>query len=154
MTISQPRPGQKRAQLLGIAAISALALAACGTSSASDADPNAADTTTITVGSCPLVHTSTIVNADQAGYLEDAGLHVELMQTEGRAAAIPSLISGDVDILYSNYTSILLAAEQGLSVALVSGNDVAKDDHGIFVAEDSDKIGRASRREGGSRADG
>src|SRR5699024_4539813 len=75
---------------------------------------------------------------DQAGYLEEAGLDVELMQTEGGAAAIPSLISGDVDILYSNYTSILLAAEQGLPVALVSGNDVAKDDHGIFVAEDSD----------------
>src|SRR5699024_11090145 len=123
MTISQPRPAQKRAQLFGIAAISALALAACGTSSASDADPNAADTTTINVGYFPLVHTSTIVHADQAGYLEEAGLDVELMQTEGGAAAIPSLISGDVDILYSNYTSILLAAEQGLPVALVSGND-------------------------------
>ncbi|GAA4119372.1 ABC transporter substrate-binding protein [Enteractinococcus coprophilus] len=141
MTISPSRPAQKRSMFLGAAAVSALVLSACGTSSASDDTDQSAGSSgldTINVGYFPLVHTSTIVHADQAGYLEDAGIDAELMQTEGGAAAIPSLISGDVDILYSNYTSILLAAEQGLPVALVSGNDVAKDDHGIFVAEDSD----------------
>ena len=141
MTMTSARPAHKRTMYLGFAAIGALVLSACGTSSASDNASQSTGTTgqdTINVGYFPLVHTSTIVHADQAGYLEDAGIDAELMQTEGGAAAIPSLISGDVDILYSNYTSILLAAEQGLPVVLVSGNDVAKDDHGIFVTEDSD----------------
>ena len=141
MAMTQSRPTQKRSLLLGVAAISTLVLSACGSSNAADDASRASDTEgleTVNIGYFPLVHTSTIVQADQAGYLEEAGIDAELMQTEGGAAAIPSLISGDVDILYSNYTSIMLAAEQGLPVALVSGNDVATDDHGIFVAEDSD----------------
>lgn len=141
MTLTQARPAQKRSVFLSAVAIGALVLSACGSSDAAEDTSRTADAEgleTVNIGYFPLVHTSTIVQADQAGYLEDAGIKVELTQTEGGAAAIPSLISGDVDILYSNYTSILLAAEQGLPVALVAGNDVAKDDHGIFVPEDSD----------------
>lgn len=138
---TQPRSTKNRYTLLGAAAVGALALAACGSSNAADDIDRAADSEdlqAVDIGYFPLVHTATIVHANDAGYLEDAGINAELHQTEGGAAAIPSLISGDVDILYSNYTSILLAAEQGLPVALVSGNDVATDDHGIFVPEDSD----------------
>jgi len=125
--------------LFSAVAVAALALSACGSADAGD---DTAGTTgelsEVTIGYFPLVHTATIVQADDAGYLEDAGLSAELTQTEGGAAAIPSLVSGEVDILYSNYTSILLAAEQGLPVTLVAGNDVAKDDHGIFVPTESD----------------
>ena len=140
MPMSQSHPAKKRSLLVGAAAIGALVLSACGSSSAAD-DVSPTDSQgleTVNIGYFPLVHTSTIVHADQAGYLEEQGINAEMTQTEGGAAAIPSLISGDVDILYSNYTSMLLAAEQGLPVVLISGNDVAKDDHGIFVAEDSD----------------
>src|SRR5699024_10515755 len=140
MPMSQSHPAKKRSLLVGAAAIGALVLSACGSSSAAD-DVSPTDSQgleTVNIGYFPLVHTSTIVHADQAGYLEEQGINAEMTQTEGGAAAIPSLISGDVDILYSNYTSVLLAAEQGLPVVLISGNDVAKDDHGIFVAEDSD----------------
>lgn len=128
-----------RYRLIGAVAFSGLTLTACG--SADNAANDAAGTDElhdVNVGYFPLVHTATVVHADDAGYLEEAGIEAELVQTEGGAAAIPSLISGEVDILYSNYTSILLAAEQGLPVAMVSGNDVATDDHGIFVPEDSD----------------
>lgn len=141
MTLTQSPPAKNCSLLLGVAAIGALALSACNSSSAVDDANSSADSEdleTINIGYFPLVHTATVVQADEAGYLEEAGIDAELIQTEGGAAAIPSLISGEVDILYSNYTSILLAAEQGLPVAIVSGNDIAKDDHGIFVTEDSD----------------
>ncbi|WP_022869886.1 ABC transporter substrate-binding protein [Yaniella halotolerans] len=138
-TLDHSKPRQLRT--LGILAIGSLALSACGSSSADESSANAATSDgmhEVNIGYFPLVHTSTIIQAEEAGYLEEAGISAELMQTEGGAAAIPSLISGDIDILYSNYTSILLAAEQGLPVALVAGNDIATDDHGIFVTEDSD----------------
>lgn len=139
-------------RMLGMLAVTGLALTACGSS---EEDISSAEQTgdlqDVNIGYFPLVHTATMVQADEAGYLEDAGISAELVQTEGGAAAIPSLVSGDVDILYSNYTSILLAAEQGLPVVLVAGNDVAKDDHGIFVPDDSD-IAEISDLEGKSFA--
>lgn len=130
-----------RYSMLAVATASMLFLSACGGADTANESARASDTEaleSVTIGYFPLVHTATVVQASEAGYLEESGIAAELMQTEGGAAAIPSLISGDVDILYSNYTSILLAAEQGLPVTLVAGNDVAKDDHGIFVPEDSD----------------
>ncbi|MDN5890400.1 MAG: ABC transporter substrate-binding protein, partial [Yaniella sp.] len=138
-TLNHTQPRRLRA--LGFLAIGSLALSACGSSSADESSSNAADTGDmhdVNIGYFPLVHTSTIIQSEEAGYLKEAGISAELVETEGGAAAIPSLISGDIDILYSNYTSILLAAEQGLPVALLAGNDIATDDHGIFVSEDSD----------------
>lgn len=140
-TSTTPRPRR----LWGVIGLVCAALVATGCGSASSAqEPPATegsaaggDGSDVTIGYFPLVHTASIVHAEQAGYLADGGIDAELTQTEGGAAAIPALISGDVDILYSNYTSVLLAAERGLPVVMISGNDIAADDHGIFVPEDS-----------------
>ncbi|MFB0836105.1 ABC transporter substrate-binding protein [Arthrobacter halodurans] len=112
-----------------------LALSACG----GDAQPAAGsgEAETYQVGYFPLVHTATAVHADQDGLFEAQGLDVELVQTQGGAAAIPALVSGSIDFAYTNYTSALLAVQQGLPIRLVAGNDVGDSDHGIFVAADS-----------------
>jgi ABC-type nitrate/sulfonate/bicarbonate transport system substrate-binding protein len=91
----------------------------------------------ITVGYFPLVHTATAVHAFEEGLFEEQGLDVTLEQTSGGAQAIPSLIAGEYDITYGNYTSALLAAQQGLPIRIIAGNDVGADDHGIMVNEDS-----------------
>lgn len=117
--------------------ILALALSGCGTP-APDSAGAAGETDTVQLGYFPLVHTSTAVHADKAGLFEDEGLPVELVATSGGAAAIPALVSGNVDITYANYTSALLAVAQGLPIKLVSGNDVGASDHGIYVAEGSE----------------
>lgn len=130
---------KSRPYLFGGVVAATLLLTACGSGEEGSANAeDGAEMHDVNIGYFPLVHTATIIQADQAGYLEEAGIAAELVQTEGGAAAIPMLVSGEVDILYSNYTSILLAAEQGLPVVMVAGNDVATDDHGIFVPEDSD----------------
>ncbi|CAN7382305.1 ABC transporter substrate-binding protein [Microbacterium foliorum] len=98
---------------------------------------------TVRVGYFPLAHTSTVVNAENEGLFEAEGLSVELVQTEGGATAITALTSGALDIIYTNYTSALLAASQGLPIRLVAANDVGADDHGIFVAADSGITGAA-----------
>ncbi|MFC5929441.1 ABC transporter substrate-binding protein [Cryobacterium melibiosiphilum] len=97
----------------------------------------------VKVGYFPLAHTASVVNADEEGLFEAQGLDVELIQTGGGAAAITTLVSGSIDITYSNYTSALLAAEKGLPVMLVAANDVGGADHGIFVTSDS-AIGTAA----------
>jgi len=113
----------------------ALALSACGGGASAGSGDESAEQ--LQLGYFPLVHTSTAVNADESGIFADNGLDVELVPTQGGAAAIPALVSGSVDLTYANYTSALLAVEQGLPIRLVAGNDVGKADHGIFVAKDS-----------------
>ena len=116
-----------------IAALSAaaLGLAACGSPGEAAAEE------AVQIGYFPLVHTATAVNAEENGLFAAEGLEVELVQTQGGAAAIPALISGNVDLTYANYTSALLAVQQGLPVRFISGNDVGAADHGIYVAKDS-----------------
>ncbi|MEV7649410.1 ABC transporter substrate-binding protein [Arthrobacter sp. NPDC089319] len=125
-----------KATFFALMTTAALALSACGGGASSG--QAAAGSESIRVGYFPLAHTSTVVNADETGIFSDNGLDVELVTTQGGASAIPALISGSVDLTYANYTSALLAAEQGLPIRLVAGNDVGKGDHGIFVAADSD----------------
>lgn len=91
----------------------------------------------MSVGYFPLVHTATAVQAQEAGIFEAEDLTVELTQTQGGAQAIPLLVSGDVDITYGNYTSALLAAQQGLPIRVLAGNDVGADDHALMVAPDA-----------------
>ncbi|NUL45294.1 ABC transporter substrate-binding protein [Cellulosimicrobium funkei] len=147
---SRPTPARRPRTLAsaGLLSIAALALTSCGSGSPSDADASAdtEDSTAqaasgelqdVSIGYFPLVHTSTLVNAEEAGYLDESGIDAELVQTQGGAAAIPALASGNVDITYANYTSALLAAQQGLPIVLIAGNDVGADDHGIYVDPDS-----------------
>lgn len=120
-----------------------IVLAACGGAGGPGGEGSAGsgggegETTSITVGYFPLVHTATAVHAAETGIFEDAGLDVELEQTGGGAQTLPSLIAGEYDIIYGNYTSAVLSAQQGLPVRIIAGNDVGAEDHGIMVNEDS-----------------
>lgn len=148
LTSTRRSPAVRHLASAGLLSIAALALTACGSGSPSGAGSASEGSSapaqaaseelqTVSIGYFPLVHTSTIVNADEAGYLEESGIDAELVQTQGGAAAIPALASGNVDVTYANYTSALLAAQQGLPIVLIAGNDVGADDHGIYVGPDS-----------------
>jgi ABC-type nitrate/sulfonate/bicarbonate transport system substrate-binding protein len=124
------------AATFAVLASAAFALSACGGGGAA-AGTGTGSSEPVQVGYFPLVHTATAVNAEETGIFSDNGLEVELVQTQGGAAAIPALVSGSVDFTYTNYTSALLAVEKGLPIRLVSGNDVGSADHGIFVTADA-----------------
>ena len=120
------------AALLG----SALLLAACGGGdepSAAAPSGGGSATSTATVAYLPLVAVATAFRADGEGLFADEGLDVTLEPVPGGAQAIPSLVSGDFDLIYSNYVSLIVAASKGLPLQVVAGNDVGADDHGIFV---------------------
>jgi ABC-type nitrate/sulfonate/bicarbonate transport system substrate-binding protein len=130
-------------RVLALACATTLALAACGgdddgtSDTATGAEGGEDGSAALTLGYFPLVHTATAVHADETGLFEEAGLDVTLEQTAGGAQAIPSLIAGEYDITYGNYTSAVLAAQQGLPVRIVAGNDVGADDHAIMVRADA-----------------
>lgn len=92
----------------------------------------------VSLGYFPLVHTATAVYAVENDLFDPDVVDVELSPTSGGAQAIPSLVAGEYDITYGNYTSAILAAQQGLPLAFLAGNDVGAEDHGIFVRDDSD----------------
>jgi ABC-type nitrate/sulfonate/bicarbonate transport system substrate-binding protein len=137
------RPRRSPRLLAGavLGSITVLVLAACGSSAGAgdggDGGGGDAGPSQLTVGYFPLVHTATAVQAQEAGHFEAADLDVELQQTAGGAQAIPSLVAGELDITYGNYTSALLAAQQGLPVRIIAGNDVGADDHALMVAPDA-----------------
>lgn len=140
----------------GAVTLSSLALlgavAACGgTAGGTGTDVAGAADNEVQISYFPLVHTATAVNAEENGIFADKGVDVELLPSAGGAQAIPSLMAGDYDITYTNYTSAILAAEQGLPIVFVAGNDVGADDHGIYVAEDSE-IQRVADLESGTFA--
>jgi ABC-type nitrate/sulfonate/bicarbonate transport system substrate-binding protein len=133
----------------GAAALTALALA--GTLAACGGDDAEATDATVQISYFPLVHTATAVNAEESGLFEEEGVDVELLPSAGGAQAIPSLMAGDYDITYTNYSSAILAAQQGLPIVFVAGNDVGASDHGIYVAGDS-PIEEIADLEGGTFA--
>src|ERR1700712_4888447 len=119
---------------VAVIAGSVLALTGCSGGSSSSAGSTADP---VNVGYFPLAHTATVVNADKEGLFASQDLSVNLVQTEGGAAAVTALTSGSIDIGYTNYTSMLLAAAKGLPIKIIAANDVGASDHGIFVRSDS-----------------
>lgn len=123
-------------KIAGAVASLLLATAACGGGGGDEADGDGP--VKVSLGYFPLVHTATAVYASENGLFDPDVVDVELAATAGGAQAIPSLVAGEYDITYANYTSAILAAQQGLPLAFAAGNDLGAEDHGIFVREDSD----------------
>jgi ABC-type nitrate/sulfonate/bicarbonate transport system substrate-binding protein len=131
-----PTRGRRSARLSVVLA-AGLALTACGGADDGGGGDSAGGTTSLSVGYFPLVHTASVVNADEHDLFTAEGLDVTLATTAGGAQAIPALIAGEFDITYGNYTSVFLGAQQGLPLQLVAGNDLGGDDHSVLVAGDS-----------------
>lgn len=99
----------------------ALALAGCsGTNTGSQASDESA-LQTVSVG----VHPVSVAAAFQYGIDEDIwadyGLEIDLHTGQGGAAALPAVSSGSLDIALGNPLSVMVAADQGLDMRIISG---------------------------------
>jgi NitT/TauT family transport system substrate-binding protein len=77
------------------------------------------------------------------GYFKQAGLDVEVNAQTGGAASVPSLVSGDVEVVGSNVVSLLVAARQGLPLSVIAAGTSAaqrsaNDFSGIVVPKNSE----------------
>lgn len=128
----------KKLTATAAAATLMLGTAACGSGDSTDDEGRRE----ITVGIVPTVDLAPLMYAVEQGYFEDEGLVVETRVTSGGAEAIPALVAGDLDVVFSAYTPILQARQRGLDVQVVSGshfNDAAEyTPSGLWTQEDSD----------------
>jgi len=129
----------KRLLSLPLALASMMVLAGCA-GGASEEPPPPAETessqdesagtfgppekTELAFGTQPFAETATLHIAIQQGFFEEEGLTVTLAEAAGGGAGlVPGLISGDIDVIYTNYVSVLQAAQEGLPLRIIREND-------------------------------
>ncbi|MGY1550398.1 ABC transporter substrate-binding protein [Microbacterium sp. A588] len=117
----------KKAGFFALAAITALVLSGCTDSDApaggtdgADTSSSAADLTPITVGVIPIADTAPLYVGDAQGFFEDEGLDLTIETATGGAAIVPAVVSGDYEFGFSNQLSLMVAADQGLNITMVS----------------------------------
>lgn len=103
------------------AVVTSLLLGAIGCGG-NDATASSNGLTEITVGILPTVDLAPLQYAIDQGYFADHGLKVKTRVTSGGSEAIPSLMAGDVDFIFTSYIPVLLARQSGLDVVIASGS--------------------------------
>lgn len=117
-----------RNKVAALAAASALvaALSGCGSTPAPGAGGNggAVERPTITVGTQAFAELAPLHIAIKQGFFKDEGLDVKLTDaTGGGAGLITGLVSGNTDVVYSNYVSLIQGAAKGLPLRVIREND-------------------------------
>jgi NitT/TauT family transport system substrate-binding protein len=115
-----------RAPLLLVAALCLLAAACSSGNKGSSGSSGGLETSTITLGSLPVVDAAPAYIADKAGYFKQEGLTVKFQQAQGGAALIPSLVSGDIQVAFSNWVSVFLAKSRGIDLTVIADGDKAR----------------------------
>lgn len=118
-------------------------LTACGAEPAADPVQTGKEFDKITVGVIPILGNAPIHLGLQEGFFEEEGLELEIQNTVGGAASVPSVVSGSFDFADSNIVSLYVATDKGLGLEIVSpgsasSGDPTKDATAVIVAEDSD----------------
>ena len=104
--------------------VAVLALAGC--QGGSEREPALDGATEITIGTLPIIDVAPIHLAIEEGLFAAEGLSVSVEVVAGGAAAIPALVSGDLDIAYGAWPSFLLANAQGFELRAVADGTAAR----------------------------
>jgi NitT/TauT family transport system substrate-binding protein len=141
------RVGRHARKIVGGLSVLALltSLAGCGLlggsaeTPASDAPANGkVEKSKITLGLLPILDVAAAHVAIKKGYFKEEGLEVDIKVIQGGAAAIPGLISGDLDMTFGNWVSFFAAQSKEAAKAvdgikLVSDGYQAKPDMFVVV---------------------
>jgi NitT/TauT family transport system substrate-binding protein len=101
------------------------------------------EVTTLKVGVIPIADVAPLYLGMEKGFFKEENLEIEPQLAEGGAAIVPSVVSGDYQIGFSNVTSLIIAASKNLPVQIVSQGvlgGTSKDDawDGVVVPKNSD----------------
>lgn len=139
--------GRVRNVLAAVAAVGvAVALTACGSSGGSSAPEGSDDSgaaanaepVKVTVGVIPNADYTPVYHALEQGYFEEEGLEVEIQPLQGGAAAIPGLLSGDMDISVTNWVSFVQAIDKNIPVQAFAPGALATPSYsGVYASEAS-----------------
>ena len=127
----------------------ALLLGACGAQSrdAPSAEPTSAATVTdVRVALAPTGNTLPVEMAEQQGIFERHGLQVAVTEGQDLSVSLTALDKGQYEIVMSVPTTVLVGAEQGLDVEVVSRiqESSAEEPNAVWVTRDDsiDSIGQ------------
>jgi NitT/TauT family transport system substrate-binding protein len=142
---------QARTRVRAAAALAAAALvvAACGGdgssggSSGSGGGGSSSGPTTLAVQETAGVPSAFVAFGVSKGFFRKQGLDIKLQPSQGGATAVPSLVSGKIQVAGSNVVSLLIAASKGLPVEAVAPGTSAhgagqKDFGALMVPKGSD----------------
>lgn len=128
----------------GLAAVALLAVAAtaCGSSSSGSSGKSSDGVTTVKVGVIPIVDVAPVYLGVKQGFYKKRGLDLTLETSQGGAAIVPGVVSGQFQFGFSNTTSLMVAQSRDVPVRAVA-NGVAStgkagaDFGGVVVKGDS-----------------
>lgn len=109
-------------RLVVLALACALALGACGDDDEGDGGGSGEATKPVTlkVGVIPIADVAPIYLGAKKGFFRQEKLTIQPQLAEGGAAIVPSVISGEYQIGFSNTTSLIIAASKGLPVRIIA----------------------------------
>jgi NitT/TauT family transport system substrate-binding protein len=104
------------------AVIGALAIAACGGGGggAPSVSSDASGDTTLNVQETAGVPSAFVAFGQAKGFFTKHKLKINLQSSQGGATAVPSLVSGKIQVAGSNVVSLLIAASKGLPVEAIA----------------------------------
>jgi NitT/TauT family transport system substrate-binding protein len=139
--------GMRQARALVALAVATLALAACGGDDGggggSGGGASSGGPTTLAVQETAGVPSAFVAFGIAKGFFDKQKLKIELQPSQGGATAVPSLVSGKIQVAGSNVVSLLIAASKGLPIQAVAPGTSAhgagqKDFGALMVGKGSD----------------
>ena len=120
----------------------ALLVAGCGGDDSATSGGKTGGTTKLTVQETAGVPSTFVAFGIEKGMFSKQKLEIDLEPTQGGAATIPALISGDIQVGGSNVVSLLLASAKDLPIRAIAGGTTAraageKDFGALLVAKGS-----------------
>jgi NitT/TauT family transport system substrate-binding protein len=113
-------------RIMAVGALAALAVAACGgggsssSGSSSGSGSDSDDATTLNVQETAGVPSAFVAFGMSKGFFAKQGLKIDLQASQGGATAVPSLVSGKIQVAGSNVVSLLIAASKGLPIEAIA----------------------------------
>lgn len=106
-----------------------------GATSTGSAGSSAGDLQKVTIGLIPITDVAPVYLGLQEGYFRDAGIDLTVQMAQGGAAILPAVMTGDFLFGYSNVVSLLIAADKGLPIKVVSNGSSSTNTPGKDVTE-------------------
>lgn len=127
---------QKR-QLACLVAATGVALSLAGCGQPNNSSSSDAELTTVVVGISPFQDTYLPIIGQEMGWFEEVGLDVE-MRSLAWNAAMPAVISGDVDIAVNNTTGVVSVANADPDVVYAYGWNPFTEGSALMIRPDGD----------------
>jgi NitT/TauT family transport system substrate-binding protein len=120
MPSNPPRPCRTVATAALVVACLVAAIACGGGGGGSGGQGESAKPVTLKVGVIPIVDVAPLYLGREKGFFRTEQLTIQPQPAEGGAAIVPSVVSGDDQIGFSNATSLIIAASRDLPVQIIA----------------------------------